>query len=235
MIVAAREPIWLLDQGGPLVWVQAALAFFGVVMLLERLFFFHRARLNVGDLLLGLSNHVRRKAFAEALHEAGRVPGPVGRVTHAILLRHHLERADLRAIAQEAGQLEVPRIEKGIRGILGVALLAPLAGMLGTVLGLLETFQLMGGQGGFASPAELSTGVFQALITTAVGLTVAIPMYLFYLYLLGRALRLVHRIERAGIEMVNIIADARDERDIVSFREEKAAIGTGKAGTGAKA
>jgi biopolymer transport protein ExbB len=229
------EQMWLLDQGGPLVWVQAGLAFFGAVMLLERLFFFHRARLNVGDLLLGLSNHVRRKAFAEALHEAGRVPGPVGRVTHAVLLRHHLARADLRAIAQEAGQLEVPRIEKGIRGILGVALLAPLAGMLGTVLGLLETFQLMGGQGGFASPAELSNGVFQALITTAVGLTVAIPMYLFYLYLLGRAMRLIHRIERAGIEIVNIIADAREERGIVSFREEKAAIGTNKADKGAKA
>lgn len=220
--------MWLLDQGGPLIWVQAALAIAGGVLLLERMFFFHRARLNVGDVLIGLSNHVRRKAFAEALHEAGRVPGPVGRVLHAVLLRHHLGRADLRAIAQESGQLEVPRIEKNIRAVLGVALLAPLAGMLGTVLGLLETFQLMGGQGGFASPAEISAGVFQALITTAVGLTVAIPNYLFYLYLLGRAQRLVHRIERAGIEMVNMLADSHEERDIVSFREERAAISSAR-------
>jgi len=214
------EPSGLIEQGGPLVWVLLVLTFIGVVCVIERLFYFHRARINVGDLLVGLSNHVRRKAFAEALHEAARAPGPVARVAHATLLRHHLPRPDLRDVAQEAGQLEVPRIEKNLRGILGVALLAPLVGMLGTLLGLVETFQRVSEQGGYAGPAELSGGVFQALITSVLGLTIAVPMYLFYLYFVARAKRLAHRIERAGIEMVNLISDAREETAIVSFREE---------------
>ena len=229
MILALMEPSGLIEQGGPLVWVLLGLAFIGSVCVVERLFFFHRARINVGDLLVGLAYHVRRKAFAEALHEAARAPGPVARVAHAALLRYYLSRADLRDVTQEAGQLEVPRIEKNIRAILGVALLAPLVGMLGTLLGMLETFQKVSEQGGFTGPAEMTAGVFTALITSVLGLTVAVPMYLFYLYFLGRAKRLIHRIERAGIEMVHLIADAREEEEFAPFRGEVTAGRKGKA------
>jgi biopolymer transport protein ExbB len=218
--MALLEPAGLLERGGPLVWVLLVLAFFGAIAVVERLFFFHRARINVGDLLVGLAHHIRRRSFAEALHEAARAPGPIGRVAHAALLRYYLCRAELRDVTQEAGQLEVPRIEKNIRVILGCALLAPLVGMLGTLLGMLETFQRISEQGSFTGPAELAGGVFVALITSVIGLTVAVPLYLFYLYFLGRAKRLIHRIERAGIEMVNLIADAREEEQYAPFRGE---------------
>jgi biopolymer transport protein ExbB len=221
--LALLEPAGLIEQGGPLVWVLLVLAFIGTVCVVERLFFFHRARINVGDLLVGLAHHIRRKAFAEALHEAARAPGPVARVAHAALLRYYLGRSDLRDIVQEAGQLEVPRIEKNIRAILGVALLAPLVGMLGSMLGMLESFQQVSEQGGFTGPAELTAGVFTALITSVIGLAVAVPMYLFYLYFVGRAKRLVHRLERAGIEMVHLIADSREEEEYAAFRGEVSA------------
>lgn len=220
MNVAMLEPSGLIEQGGPLVWVLLGLAFIGAVCVIERLFFFHRARINVGDLLVGLGHHIRRRAFAEALHEAARAPGPVARVAHAALQRYYLPRRDLRDVVQEAGQLEVPRIENNIRAILGVALLSPLVGMLGTLVGMVDVFQNVSERGGFSVPAELSVGVFTALITSVVGLTVAVPMYLFYLYFLGRAKRLIHRIERAGIEMVHLLADAREEEEFAPFRGE---------------
>lgn len=201
-------------------WVLLGLAFLGTVCVVERLFFFHRARIHVGDLLVGLSHHIRRKAFAEALHEAARAPGPVARVAHAALLRYYLGRRDLRDIVQEAGQLEVPRIEKNIRAILGVALLAPLVGILGSMMGMLESFQKVSEQGGFTGPGELTAGIFTALITSVLGLALAVPMYLFYLYFLGRAKRLVHRLERVGIEMVHLIADTREEEEYEAFRGE---------------
>ncbi|MEP4079643.1 MotA/TolQ/ExbB proton channel family protein [Haloferula sp.] len=214
------DPSGLLERGGPIMWLQLALAFFGAVFVVERLFFFHRARINVGDLLVGFSNHVRRKAYAEALHEAARAPGPVARVAHAILLRHHLERRDLRDVAQEAGQLEVPRIEKNLRAILAISLLAPLVGMLGTVLGLTDLFEGLRQQSEGTVSVDLSEGVFQALVSTAFGLIVAIPAYIFYVYFHARSKRLFHRIERTGIEMVNIVCDARAETGIVSIRDE---------------
>ena len=220
MNLAMLEPSGLIEQGGPLVWVLLGLAFIGAVCVIERLFFFHRARINVGDLLVGLAHHIRRRSFAEALHEAARAPGPVARVAHAALLRYYLPRRDLRDVVKEAGQLEVPKIENNIRAILGVALLAPLVGMLGTMVGMMKTFQDVTDQGGFSVSAELTDGVLIALITSVVGLTVAVPMYLAYLYFLGRAKRLVHRIERAGIELINLISDAREEEEFAPFRGE---------------
>lgn len=213
MMLGLLEASGLIERGGPLVWALLALAFVGSVCIVERLFFFHRSRINVSKLLVGLSSHVKRKAFAEALHEAARAPGPVARVAHAALLRHYLGRADLRDVVQEAGQLEIPPIEKNIRVILGVTLLSPLVGMLGTLLGMMDTFQQVVDQGSFSSSVELTSGIYMALITSVIGLTVAVPMYLFYLYFVGRAKRLVRRIERAGIEMVHLISDTHGQKN----------------------
>ncbi len=220
MILGLWEVTGLIERGGPLVWVLLALGFFGSVFIVERLFFFHRARINVSSLLVGLGLHVKRRAFAEALHEAARAPGPVGRVAHAGLLRYYLDRRDLGDVVREAGQLEVPRIEKNIRAILAVALLSPLIGMLGTMLGMVDTFQRVTEEGGISGPGELAPGVLTALITSVVGLTVAVPMYVFYLYFVGRSKRLVNRLERAGIEIVHMIADAREEEEFAPFRGE---------------
>lgn len=220
MILGLWEVTGLIERGGPLVWMLMGLGFFGSVFIVERLFFFHRARINVSSLLVGLGLHVKRRAFAEALHEAARAPGPVGRVAHAGLLRYYLDRRDLGDVVREAGQLEVPRIEKNIRAILAVALLSPLIGMLGTMLGMVDAFQRVTEEGGISGPGELAPGVLTALITSVVGLTVAVPMYVFYLYFVGRSRRLVNRIERAGIEIVHMIADAREEEEFAPFRDE---------------
>ena len=92
-----------------------------------------------------------------------------------------------------------------------MTLLAPLVGMLGTMLGMLDTFQKVSEEGSFSGSVELTTGIYTALITSVIGLGVAVPMYLFYLYFLGRAKRLAARIERTGIEMVHLISDAREQ------------------------
>lgn len=220
MILALWDGSGLIEKGGPLVWVLLSLAFFGTIFIVERLFYFHRARINVSTLLVGLGVHIKRKAYAEALHEAARAPGPVGRVAHAGLLRYYLERRDLSEVVREAGQLEVPRIEKNIRAILAVALISPLVGMLGTMLGMIDAFQRVSEQGGVTGPNELSAGVLSALITSVIGLTVAVPMYIFYLYFVGRSKRLVSRIERVGIEIVHMIADVREEEEFAPFRGE---------------
>lgn len=220
MILGVWEVSGLIEKGGPLVWALLALAFFGSVCIVERFFYFHRSRINVSSLLVGLGLHVKRRAFAEALHEAARAPGPVGRVAHAGLLRYYLERGDLRDVVKETAQLEVPKIEKNIRAILAVALMAPLIGMLGTMLGMVDAFQRVDELGGFSGPGELSSGVLTALITSVVGLTVAVPMYLFYLYFVGRSKRLIGRLERTGIEIVHMIADAREEEEFAPFRGE---------------
>lgn len=193
----------------PLMGVLMLLSVYGLALVIERLFYFRRSKLNVRDLLCGLSNLVKRGKFAEALHEASRAPGPVARVAEAALARHDLERDRLKEVVQEAGQLQVPALERNIRGLLVVAIAAPMIGVLGSFLGLIDYF-LNPDAVSEISNVVVRDPVFQSLVTSSVALAIAIPAYLFYMFLASRARRGIRDIERGGIEMVNLLCDARD-------------------------
>ena len=230
--------IELITKGGPLMWILLACSILALGIFAERLFLFHRSTINVGEFLQGLSNLVQKKNYAEALHECAGTPGPVARVIHSALIRHEAPRSELKEIVQEAGQLEVPRLERYLSVMITIAYIAPLIGLLGTVVGLVDTFVQFNTLSGQATIGDLSKGVYQSLITSAAGLVVAIPTFILYSYLATYARTLMHDMERGGIEVVNIIEDARRNTEIVSFSERKAGAAeprTGERGAGAAA
>lgn len=208
-------------------WLLLACSIFALGIFLERYFYYHQSRIEVGEFLKGLSNLVKKKNFAEALHESAGTPGPVARVAHAALIRHELGRSDLKAVVQEAGQLEVPRIERYLTILLAVAHVAPLIGMLGTIVGLVQTFSAFSAANGQTTAAALGEGVYSSLITSAAGIAVAIPVFIAYQYLVSMSRSLLHDMERCGIDIVNIICDHRGEEKIVEFQ-----AGTGRKSLG---
>ena len=173
----------------------------------ERLFFLHRASIHTGDFLRGLANLLRRKDYAEAVQECAAAPGPVPRVVHAMLVKHNLPRTELRQIAQEAGQLEVPRLERNLALLSTVAFATPLVGLLGTILGLMNAFQQIASHGGYATASDISSGVYESLLTSAAALSVAIPAFVAYSYLSARVNDVLHDIERAAIEVLEILGE----------------------------
>ena len=216
----------LIFKGGPLVWLLFCCLALSVAIFLERLAYFHRATMNVGEFLSGLSSLIRRKNYAEALQECVATRVPAGRVLHAALLRHQSPREQLKEIVQEAGQLEVPRLERYLSVLNGIAHIAPLIGLLGTIGILIDVFTQLNSVNGYATTADIARGVYQSLITSAVGLVVAIPSYLFYAFLAAKARHMMHDLERAGIEIVNILEDNRESElaratgaQIVDFRD----------------
>src|ERR1700759_539087 len=187
----------------------------------ERLFYLHRATIHVGEFLKGLSNLVRRRNFAEALHESAGTPGPVARVIHAALIRHDASRSDLKEIVQEAGQLEVPRLERFLGVLATLAFLAPLLGLLGTVSGMIDAFGVLASSRGYATVTELSAGIYKSLLTTAAGLVVATPTFVAYSYLSSRVNAMMHDMERAGIEIVHMLTETTPLSGIISFQQPK--------------
>jgi biopolymer transport protein ExbB len=212
--------IELVTKGGPLIWLLLACSLVALGIFTERFFHLHRSVIDVAELLQGVSNLVKKRNFSEALHEVAGTPGPVARVVKAALVRHDMSRADLKEIVQEAGQLEVPKLERYLAVLLSIVYVSPLIGLLATVIGLTDTFIKLEGGNGFATPAELSSGVYQALIGSAAGLAVAIPAYLFYAYLAAFVKSLMHDMERGGIEIVNILADHRDTSATASATDD---------------
>ena len=213
----------LITQGGPLIFLLLACSLLAVAIFLERLFHFHRSTVVVQDLLQGVGNLVSRKNYVEALTVSAGTPGPVARVLKSVLTRHDAPRDELKAIVQEAGQLEVPRLERHLAVLVAIAYIAPLIGLLGTVLGLLDTF-LPVAQKGAATATEMASGIYRSLVTSAAGIAVAIPAYVLYAWLSSSVRHFMHDMERAGIEIVNMILQSRQSNDIVGFKEGALAV-----------
>lgn len=213
----------LIERGGPLIFVLLGCSLLAVGIFLERFFHFHRANIGVQDLLQGLANLIHKRNYAEALHVCAGTPGPVARVIHAAIVRHESSREELKEIVQEAGQLEVPKLERYLSALLAIAYIAPLIGLLGTLLGLIQTFNPVA-TSGQAATAELARGIYSSLVTPAVGLGVAIPSYILYAYLAAAVKTLMHDMERGGIEIVNLLTEGRQNREIVDFKESAARL-----------
>src|SRR4051812_37551978 len=145
-----------IQKGGLLMWPILVCSIISIAVFAERLFYFHRATIHVGEFLKGLSNLIRRRNFAEALHESAGTPGPVARVIHSAIIRHDSPRSESRDIVQEAGQLEVPKLERFLGVLATIAFLAPLLGLLGTVAGMIDAFSTISASGGYVTVTELS-------------------------------------------------------------------------------
>ncbi len=212
----------LFNQGGPIILLLLGCSVLAMGIFLERFFHYHRSGIVVQDLLQGVSNLVGRKNYLEALTMCAGTPGPAARVMKSVLMRHEADREDLRAIAQEAGQLEVPRLERYLPALSAICYIAPLIGLLGTLLGMVDTFAVV--QKGIATPMELARGIYKSLVTAAAGVGVAIPAFILYSFLASYARKIMHDMERAGIEVVNLVMLSRENPDIVEFKEGLRAV-----------
>src|SRR5688572_5376143 len=94
-----------MQKGGPLMWLLLFCSVLGGAIFFERITYFHRASIRVGEFLRGLALLIQRRAYAEALQQCADTPGPAARVIHAAILRHEAPRSELKDIVQEAGQL----------------------------------------------------------------------------------------------------------------------------------
>jgi biopolymer transport protein ExbB len=214
----------LIAQGSPLILLLLGCGLLAVAIFLERFFHLHRSTIVVQDLLTGVNNLVRRKNYVEAMTVCASTPGPVARVIKAILTQHEAPREELKEIAQEAGQLEVPRLERYLPVLIAIAYIAPLIGVLGTILGLVDAFMPVT-QFGTATATEMARGLHKSLITSATGIAVAIPVYVLYAYLAANVKSLMHDMERAGIETINALMQTRNApSEIVEFKEGARAV-----------
>lgn len=199
----------ILQKGGPLMWIILLCSVVVVGVFFERLFYLHRISIRVEEFLEGISVLLQRGHREEALQECMVTRSPVARVLQAALQHAEVDLRSLKEITMDAGLLELPNLERNLSLLSMFAYLTPLIGLLGTVLGLLDAFLAISAHSGYATTAEIAKGVFESLLTTAAGLAVAIPAFLAYSYLSSRVNDLIHDMERAGIKIVQLLAECK--------------------------
>lgn len=182
----------LLQKGG---WIMVPIflgSIVGLGLFFERLWVLQRKLINPPDILQHLLSLVQSSRWSEARVMCQRVNNPLTRIALSMLTTHekNQSREALREAAEDAGQREAFFLERGIGALGVVASLEPLMGLLGTVLGMIQAFRQVASQG-VGDPRVVANGVWVALLTTAVGLAIAIPAYMGYRFLLSRVDRLV--------------------------------------------
>ncbi len=197
----------LLANGGVMLWLILLTNAVAVAVFIERFLHFHRAQINSMEFLNGVRTVLKRDNVVEALSICDATPGPVARLVKTAILNRDHGRERVREALEEAGLAEVPRLEEKLNLLATIAQIAPLLGLLGTVMGFIQTFALMEDKGLGAHIGDLSTGVWKALVCAAAGLAVAIPAHAGYNYLVSRVNSIVLDMERAATDIVNIVAE----------------------------
>jgi len=191
-----------IEQGGPILWVIFGCGVVAFGVFVERALHLHRARIRTEDFLKGIFNILRRGNIAESLSICDDTPGPVAHIVRTAILHREDPSEAVRSAVADASIAEVSRMERRLVVVATVAQISPLLGLLGTVLGMAETIMIMKGQGALIHLVDVSDGLIRALITTAAGLTVAIPCYVAFNLLVIKIDRIVLDMERAASEIV---------------------------------
>src|SRR6478736_8022248 len=137
---------FFLKMGGMMIWLILFASAVAVVVFIERFLHCHRAQINSTEFLNGVRTVLKRENVVEALSICDATPGPVAKLVKTAILNRDYGRERVRESLEEAGLSEVPRLEKRLDLLATIAQLAPLLGLLGTVLGFIKTFTLLQGQ-----------------------------------------------------------------------------------------
>ncbi len=203
----------LLLSGGLILLIIIGVSIFALYLFLERLFYLLKESTDTNILMDDVNAAVNDRDLDEALAICSEHGGPVARVLEYALSRLPYGRAAVESAFEEATLEEEQILTRNLSTLATIAQIAPLLGLLGTVTGMIIAFDEISQQG-TGNPAALARGIGQALVTTAAGLIVAIPVLMGHNYLTGRVESVLTEIERRREELmgrvVQVIANKRN-------------------------
>lgn len=180
--------VTLFQQGGPVMIVLLALSVLATAIILVKLYQFYQCRLRHLGFVERAMSALRSGRHNEVLHLLQQQRSPVARVMESAVqcgADPHMSAKDVEAEVSRVGAAQIRNLESWLRGLSAIAHLSPLLGLLGTVMGLITAFMRLEEVDSRVDPSILAGGIWEALLTTAFGLTVAIPAMAAFYYLEG--------------------------------------------------
>jgi biopolymer transport protein ExbB len=217
-----------MGKGGLVMWVLLAFSIVALAVIIERFIALRRARINVNEFLAKIRKALLvNRSVREAVKICEQYRGPVASIMKAGLLKYGQPREDVEKTIENAALYEMGRLERGLVVLATTANVAPLLGFYGTVSGMISAFDALAEQG-LSNPGAVAAGISEALVTTAAGLLIAIPVQLAYNYFTTRISRFVRDIESA----TNMLLETFGEMERGGVRVEAAPEPTTPSPTG---
>ena len=189
-----------LMKGGFLMWPILLCSVISVSIIIERLYNLHRARIKIPNILSRVKNLLKEDKAAEALKLCESCNDPVAHILAIGIRIRKRSLEEQEKIISRAGSRIIRQLEKNLRGLAIIGNITPLLGLLGTVTGMIKAFIKIQELGGRVDASVLAGGIGEALITTAMGLSVAIPTLVAYHYFESR-------VDNVGARMKDDVAD----------------------------
>ena len=186
-----------MQDGGPVMWPLLLFSVVALAFIVERFIALRRARINVNEFLAKIRKAlIVNHSVRDAVKICEQYGGPVASIMKAGLLKYGQPADEVEKTIENAAIYEMGRLERGLVVLATTANVAPLLGFLGTVTGMIKSFKALVAAG-LSNPGLVVAGISEALITTAAGLIIAIPVQLCYNYFMNRINRFVRDIETA--------------------------------------
>lgn len=207
----------IVQKGGPMMYliILSSILAFGVVM--ERVYNLSRIRIDANKFMDSITGVLKRNKIIEAIEMCDLTQGPIAHIIKAGILKHDRSRLEIKEAIEEAAQLEIPRLERHLPILATIAHIAPLLGLLGTVTGMIRAFQVIQAKAlsmAPVNPGDLAGGIWESLLATVAGISVAIPTYVVYNYLVSQVDSLIYDMERSSTDLVNLLSSRRDTYEV---------------------
>jgi biopolymer transport protein ExbB len=210
---AAIKIINLFQRGGPIMYPLLACSIIALAIVLERLFNLRKLKIIPPDFLHSIRQHWQRGETEMAVNVCEGYNVPISRVLRAGLMRSQEGFSEMEKAIEGAGAHETSLLSANLRILGAVGNLAPMLGLLGTVIGMIKAFDVIS-QYGTGDPGLVASGISEALITTAAGLVIGIPSLAFYHFLRGRVEKFIYEMEDVSIELMEKFQpDRKTEKD----------------------
>jgi biopolymer transport protein ExbB len=207
---AANTSVSLIDlalAGGWAMIPLALLSLAAVYIFVERYLTLKKAAKNPE----GFTDRIKRMVLAGDITGAkmlcSQANTPVSRMLEKGINRIGNPLKNIETSIENVGKIEISRLERGLAGLATIAGAAPMLGFLGTVTGMIQAFIAIAQAEGSISPQLLSSGIYQAMVTTAAGLIIGLPAYVGYNYLVGKIDSIVHSMEYSSIEFLDLLQE----------------------------
>jgi biopolymer transport protein ExbB len=200
----------LVNAGGWLMLPIIACSIVAMAIILERFWSLRGRRVAPSDLVPRIWNWHKEGTLTRDRIATVRDSSPLGRILAAGLVNRHHSREIMKETIGEVGRQEVAEMERYLNTLGTIASITPLLGLLGTVIGMIKVFTVIT-SAGVGDAGVLAGGISEALITTAAGLSVAIPSLIFHRYFTGRVDRLAIRMEEQALKIVEVIQGERED------------------------
>ena len=209
---AGKEPISLLElimKGGFMMIPIFLFSILAVYIFIERVLTINRASKTPDAFFDKIKELVLKEDLSGARLLCAQSDTPIARMIEKGISRLGSQLKNIEASIENVGKIEIYKLEKNLSLLATTAGAAPMIGFLGTVTGMIRAFIAIAQEEGTVSPKLLSSGIYEAMVTTAAGLIVGIIAYLGYNYLVTRIQKLIYRMEYTSINFVDLLQEPR--------------------------